>query len=80
MGMYPEHLIEMINEDVGESIYDESMENIKPEDFEKPKCYIPNDDPYPQCKGACLPRSLTESSCRDCCLYEDYDGDDLYEY
>lgn len=53
---------------------------MKKDEFEKPECYTPNDDLYPLCKGACLPRRLTESSCRDCCLYENYAGDDQYEY
>ncbi|MDF2538862.1 MAG: hypothetical protein K0S76_1883 [Herbinix sp.] len=39
MGMYPEHLQEMINEDVQEfNFYDRSLENIKEEDFEKNLC------------------------------------------
>lgn len=77
MGMYPEHLREVINEDAQEfNFYDKSLENMRAKDFEKPECYTPNDDPYPLCKGANTPQGLAENDCYTCCLYEEYKGDD----
>lgn len=41
MGNYPEHLIEMINEDAGESIYDETLDNMIAEDFKTIQFFMP---------------------------------------
>lgn len=73
MGMYPEHLIEVINVDLNESIYDESLENMTAEDLKKPKCYRPNNIGI--CKGANTSQGLAENDCYTCCLYENYTGD-----
>lgn len=37
--------------------------------FEKPTCYMPNNDPYPLCLGN------NSGECLKCCLFEDMDED-----
>lgn len=47
---------------------------------EKPKCYTPNTDPYPLCKGASHPQEFAENDCIHCCLYESMADEGGYSY
>lgn len=38
----------------------------------EPKCYRPNDNPYPLCKGAYTENMQKKYQCIECCIYEDY--------
>lgn len=40
--------------------------------YKKPKCYRPNDNPYPLCKGAVKENLRLKYQCIECCIYEDY--------
>lgn len=53
------------------------MKNNK---IEKPKCYRPNNDPYPLCSGAEHPVDFAECDCVHCCLYESMEDDGGYRY
>ena len=39
--------------------------------IEHPKCYRPNDEPYPLCLGAENPAEFAENDCVRCGLYQD---------
>ena len=48
------------------------MKDINIEEAECSECYIPNNNPYPLCKGD----KNALYNCEWCCLYEDYVGDE----
>jgi hypothetical protein len=43
------------------------------EEARRPKCYTPNNDPYPLCKGN------GSEDCQFCCLYEGMPEDQFYD-
>jgi hypothetical protein len=46
-------------------------------EFEKPDCYMANDNPYPLCKGFVQTnKKIGLYVCDRCCLYENYAGDE----
>ena len=53
---------------------------MKNKEIDKPKCYRPNDNPYPLCKGASHPQEFAENDCIHCCLYENMADEGGYSY